>query len=79
MKPLRNNIIVTRIPAEKISAAGLILRTTNEPDRARIEVLGPLVDEVSIGDEVLLNWNQAVKVEGETYITSIDEVVFIYG
>ena len=78
MKPLRNNIIVTRIPAEKISAAGLILKSTNEPDRARIEVLGPLVDEVSVGDEVLLNWNEAVKIEGETYITSIDEVVFIY-
>jgi co-chaperonin GroES (HSP10) len=78
MQPLRDNIIVTRIAGEKTTHSGLILKTSDGPDRARIESVGPKVDEVSIGDEVLLNWNAAVKVEDETYVVPIDEVIFIY-
>ena len=79
MKPLRDNIIVTRIPGETETAGGIILKSSQGPDRARVIALGPKVDEVAIGDEVLLNWNKAVKVEDETYVVPIDDVVFIYG
>ena len=34
---------------------------------------------LAIDDELLLNWNKAVKVEDETYIVPITEVIFIYG
>jgi co-chaperonin GroES (HSP10) len=78
MKPLRDNIIVTRIAAEKQTASGIILKHTEGPDRAKVISLGPKVDEVSVGDEVLLNWNRAVKIEGEDYIVPINEVIFIY-
>jgi co-chaperonin GroES (HSP10) len=78
MKPLRDNIIVTRIAAEKQTASGIILKRTEEPDRAKVVALGPKVDEVSIGDELLLNWNRAVKLEDESYVVPINEVIFIY-
>jgi co-chaperonin GroES (HSP10) len=78
MKPLRDNIIVERIAAEKQTASGIILKRTEEPDRAKVIALGPKVDEVSIGDELLVNWNKAVKVENENYVIPITEVVFIY-
>jgi co-chaperonin GroES (HSP10) len=78
MKPLRDNIIVTRIAAEKQTASGIILRRTEEPDRAKVIALGPKVDEVSIDDELLLNWNRAVKLEDENYVVPIGEVIFIY-
>jgi co-chaperonin GroES (HSP10) len=78
MKPLRDNIIVTRIAAEKQTASGIILKRTEEPDRAKVVALGPKVDEVSIGDELLLNWNRAVKIEDENYVVPINEVIFIY-
>lgn len=79
MKPLRDNIIVTRIAGEKETASGIILKSSQGPDRAKVVALGPLVDEVAIDDELLLNWNKAVKVEDETYIVPITEVIFIYG
>jgi co-chaperonin GroES (HSP10) len=78
MKPLRNNIVVTRMAAEKQTASGIILKNTEEPDRAKVVAIGPKVDEVQIGDELLVNWNKAVKVENEDYIVPITEVVFIY-
>ena len=79
MKPLRDNIIVERIAGEKETASGIILKSSQGPDRAKVVALGPLVDEVAIDDELLLNWNKAVKVEDETYIVPITEVIFIYG
>jgi co-chaperonin GroES (HSP10) len=79
MQPLRDNIIVERFAAENKSAGGLILSSSDGPDRARVIALGPKVDEVEIDDEVLLNWNKAVKVKAETYVVPITEVIFIYG
>jgi co-chaperonin GroES (HSP10) len=78
MKPTRDNIIVTRIAALKETTSGIILKYTEAPDRAKVIAIGPKVDEVSIGDELLLNWNKAVKIEGEDYIVPINEVIFIY-
>lgn len=78
MKPLRDNIIVTRIAAEKQTTSGIILKRTEEPDRAKVESLGDKVDEVSIGDTVLINWNKAIKIENEKYVVPVNEVIFIY-
>jgi co-chaperonin GroES (HSP10) len=79
MLPTRDNIIVERIAAEKTTASGLILKSSDEPDRGKVISIGPKVDEVEIGDELLLNWNKAVKVEDETYVIPVTEVIFIYG
>ena len=78
MRPLKDNIIVTRLAAEKQTASGIILKHTEAPDRAKVVALGPKVDEVQIGDELLVNWNKAVKVDDEDYVIPITEVVFIY-
>jgi co-chaperonin GroES (HSP10) len=78
MQPLRDNIIVTRIAAEKETASGIILKSTGEPDRALVVAIGPKVDEVQIGEELLVNWNKATKVEGENYVVPIGEVVCVY-
>jgi co-chaperonin GroES (HSP10) len=78
MTPLRDNIIVSRIAAEKQTSSGIILKTSDAPDRAKVIALGPKVDEVEIGDEVLLNWNQASKLDNENYVVPITEVIFIF-
>ena len=79
MTPLRDNIIVERIAAEKQTASGIILKRTEEPDRAKVIAIGPKVDEVQIDDELLVNWNKAVKVEDEQFILPVTEVVLVYG
>ena len=80
MQPLRDNIIVKRVAHERKTESGLILQSNaGEPDRAEVVAIGPKVDEVSVGDLLLVNWNKAVKVEGEQYILPITEVVLVYG
>lgn len=78
MRPLHDKIIVERIAAETTTASGIVLRSTEEPDRAKVIAIGPDVDEVSVGDIVLLNWNGAIK-SGEHYVLRIEHVVLIFG
>jgi co-chaperonin GroES (HSP10) len=82
-KPMKDKVIVSRIAGEKQTEFGIILKTSEGPDRALVESIGPLVDEVSVGDEVLINWNGAVKISGkeldkEYYVVAIEHVVLIY-
>jgi co-chaperonin GroES (HSP10) len=78
MKPTRDNIIVIRIAAEKSTYSGIILKSTVEPDKAEVIAIGDKVEEVNVGDSVMLNWNKATKIENETYVVPITEVIWIY-
>ena len=83
IKPLKDKILVSRIAGEKQTEFGIILKSSEGPDKALVESVGPKVDEVSVGDEVLINWNGAVKVSGkelekEFYVVSIEHVILIY-
>jgi chaperonin GroES len=78
IKPLANRIVVERIEASKQTDSGIILKSGDEPDKAKVLAIGPKVDEVEIGDVVLLNWNAATKTD-EYFVIPIDHVVMIYG
>ena len=83
IKPLKDKILVSRIAGEKQTEFGIILKSSEGPDRALVESIGSKVDEVSVGDEVLINWNGAVKVSGkelgkEFYVVAIEHVILVY-
>ena len=59
--PLADKVIVERIAAEKTTSSGIVLQRSDEVDRAEVISIGPDVDEVQVGDIVLLNWNAAIK------------------
>jgi co-chaperonin GroES (HSP10) len=78
MKPTRDNIIVERIVKEAATASGIILKSSDEPDKAKVLSIGNKVDEVFINDVVLINWNKATKIEKEIFVVPVTEVVWIY-
>ena len=77
MRPLHDKVLIERIAAEKVSAGGIVLRTTEEPDRAKILAVGPDANEVAVGEVVLLNWNAATKA-GDNYIVPEDHIVLVF-
>ena len=78
MQAFGNNIIVTRIAPVKATSSGIILQSTEAPDYGKIISIGKLVNEVTVGEVVLLNWNKAHKVEGEdTFAVPITEVIAV--
>ena len=76
--PLSDKIIVERIEASKETASGIILKSSGEPDRAKVITVADNLDEVSINDELLVNWNGAVKLENDIYSIDIEHVVAVY-
>lgn len=79
IRPLGNKVVVEReVSSENTTESGIILKSSQEPDKAVILAIGPEVNEVQVGDKVLLNWNKATKFEGEQYVVPITEVIFIY-
>jgi co-chaperonin GroES (HSP10) len=76
--PLGKYIIVERIEGEKVTASGILLKSSQEPDTTKVLVVGPDVDEVTVGDQLLVDWNKSVKLENETYRVHIDSVVGVF-
>ena len=79
-KAVGENIIVSRIEAPKTTASGIILKSSNGPDRAKIISIGELVreGEFGVGDELLINWNGATKIEDEYYVVPYNQIVWVY-
>ena len=76
--PLNDKIIVERLEASKETASGIILKSSGEPDRATVITVADNLDEVSINDELLVNWNGAAKLDENTYRIHIDNVIAVY-
>lgn len=78
MRPLHNKVLIERIAAEKVSAGGIVLQRTEAPDNAKILAIGPDVKEVAVGEVALVNWNAAIKTQGEQYVIPEDHIIFVY-
>jgi len=76
-RPTGRNVLIERIAASKETASGIILKSTQEPDRAKIIAIGPEIDEVAVDEVAVVNWNAATKVEDELYIINIDHIVLV--
>jgi co-chaperonin GroES (HSP10) len=74
--PLNKNVIIERKAPEKVSTGGIILQSSIEPDRAIVVATGD--ESVKIGEELLINWNKAYKIEKEMYRIHIDDVIAVF-
>jgi co-chaperonin GroES (HSP10) len=76
--PLNRNIIVQRVEGEKITASGILLKSSQEPDTTRVLAVADDVDEVKVGDKLLVNWNESAKLEHEIYKIHINNVIGVF-
>ena len=74
--PLNRNVIVERIEPVRTTASGIVLQSSQEPDRAK--VIATASDDVQLGELLMINWNKAVKIDKETYRIHVDDVVAVY-
>ena len=76
--PLQDKLVIQRITPVKETASGIILQSSVEPDRAIVVAVGPEVDEVAVGEELLINWNGAIKIKDDLYSLRIEHVIGVY-
>jgi co-chaperonin GroES (HSP10) len=74
---LHNKVLVERIAVDNVSAGGIVLQSSQGPDRAKVLAVGPDAKEVFVGNVVLLNWNAAQKA-GDNYIVPEDQIVLVF-
>lgn len=80
IRPLKDNIIVERIKKEEVSSGGIVLPggDRDEADKALVIAIGPEVPEVNVGDELLINWQKAPKINETQYKVSFEDVIGIF-
>jgi chaperonin GroES len=83
LKPLGNNVILELIEKEKLSAGGIVLSKADpmEANRGLVLAIGSEVTDLTVGQEVLPNWNKATKSKydnQELYFVSEDDIVLVF-
>ena len=64
MKPTQDNVFVTEVEEEKVTATGIILTGSAETGvkPALVLAVGPEVSEVEAGNKVYLRWGEGLPV-----------------
>jgi co-chaperonin GroES (HSP10) len=75
IKPLRDNIIIIREEKSLTTSSGIILKTNDEADRARVVAIGPDVVDVQVDDLVIVNWNKAQIIDRDSFRINVLEVI----
>jgi len=78
LTPLRNNVIVEKLEKELTTSSGIILKSNDEADKAKVIAVGSEVTDVAVGNIILINWNKAIKLMDNLYQVNINEVVAIF-
>ena len=77
IKPLHDRVLIERLDSVKETASGIILKHSEEPDRAKVIAVGPEVTEVSAGDVVQPDWGKCAKLQ-EFFIVKIEDIAYVY-
>lgn len=78
IKPLRSNVIIKRMEKDLTTASGIVLKSSEDADQAKVLAIGPEVQDVKIGDIVLVNWNKSSQIKGPLYKIAEEDIVGIF-
>ena len=78
IKPLHDKVLIERIENIKQTSSGIILKHSEEPDKARVIAVGPDASELSVGDVVQPDWGKTASVK-DYFIVKVEDIAYIYG
>jgi co-chaperonin GroES (HSP10) len=74
--PLNRSVIVERVEPVTTTASGIVLQSSQEPDKAK--VISTASDDVQVGELLLINWNKASKIDKDLYRVHVDDVIAVF-
>ena len=64
LKALKDMVIIEMIEQENTTASGLIIKgVTDKQTEGRVVSIGSQVQDMYVGDRVLVDWNRVVKIK----------------
>jgi len=76
--PMSGNIIVRVSEGSKVTDSGIVLQNSQEQEIAHVIAVASDVDEVVVGDRVLVHWPDTKKLELNTYKVPMTNVLAVY-
>jgi co-chaperonin GroES (HSP10) len=74
--PLNDNVIVERVEPVTTTASGIVLQSSQEPDKAK--VIATASDDVQVGELLMINWNKASKIDKDLYRIHVNDVIAVF-
>lgn len=78
IKPLGSNVIITKIENELKTESGIVLTRTDSADKAKVHAVGPDVEDVIVGDTLLVNWNKAAVIKENYYKINVEDIIAVF-
>jgi len=82
--PIKSKVLIELLEKETTTPGGIVLAIPDRDDinKAKVIAIGDKVQDVQVGDTVLVNWNQAVETkyddERKTYIIKESGIVLVF-
>lgn len=78
LTPLNSNILVKPLKATKETDWGLILKVSQEADKAEVVAVGPTVENVNDGEVLMIDWNKTTKIKEDLYMINEADVIGVF-
>jgi len=78
IKPLGSNVIITKIDNELKTESGIVLTRSDSADKAKVHAIGPDVQDVQVGDTLLVNWNKAPQIKENYYKINVEDIIAVF-
>ena len=82
--PIKSKVLIELLEKETTTPGGIVLAIPDREDinKAKVIAIGDKVQDVQVGDTVLVNWNQAVETKYDKdhkyYIIDEEGIVLVF-
>lgn len=73
--PQNNYVIVKKTLASTTTTSGIILQTSQGADSAKVLAFADDVKGLDVGDNLMIRWSNALKIDGDIYAVDSKEIV----
>jgi len=73
----RGSLLIKRIENPKTTSSGIILKSSDEAEFAKVLSIGSDITDVNVGDFVLVNWNKTKHLKKLVYYVKLEDVVAV--
>lgn len=72
--PFNKTVIIKQVAAQRATASGIILTSTQGADTAEVIAAQP-DSQAKVGDKLIVRWPNALKIDGDVYAIDEKDVV----
>lgn len=77
-RPTKGSVIIELRRKSLETDSGIILKSSDAPDTAVVFAVHPDIDSVLVGENLLVNWKGAKKLDGDFYTIKEEDIIGVF-